>query len=59
MLLALLTPSPMVHLLDLGRPDPVAYRVSDVLTEEDVQTVTQAFDDLLASSPDGPPLRRG
>ncbi len=41
----------MLRLLDLARPDVLAYHVSDVLTEEDVQVVTRAFDDVLAAHP--------
>ena len=37
----------MLQILDLDRPDLFAYRVSNVLTQEDVQTATVAFDALL------------
>ena len=37
----------MLQLLDLDRPDLLAYRVTDVLTEDDVRTATDAFDAVL------------
>ena len=37
----------MLQILDLARPDLLAYRVTDVLTEEDVRARTDAFDALL------------
>lgn len=37
----------MLQFLDLGRPDVLAYRVTDILAEEDVRAATDAFDALL------------
>ena len=37
----------MIQILDLDRPDLLAYRVTDVLTEEDVRMATDAFDTIL------------
>ncbi len=41
----------MIRLLDLDRPDLLAYRVTDVVTEEDVRTATDAFDAILPDHP--------
>ena len=37
----------MLQILDLDRPDLLAYRSGGVITEEDVQTATDAFDAIL------------
>ncbi|MGB3543902.1 STAS/SEC14 domain-containing protein, partial [Rubrivirga sp.] len=37
----------MFHPLDLGRPDVFAYRVTDILTDDDVRQATDAFDAVL------------
>ena len=37
----------MLQILDVGRPDVLAYRASGVMTEEDIRVVSQAFDRML------------
>ena len=37
----------MIQILDLDRPDLLAYRSTGVITEEDIRTATDAFDALL------------
>lgn len=41
----------MIQLLDLGRSDLLAYRATDVLTDEDVRSATEAFDAALDHNP--------